>query len=55
MTIHRHPDGSYRRYPHLEVPPKPVTPIAGRPNWWRDAKGAEHYVEPRKPAQGSVP
>jgi hypothetical protein len=23
-----------------------LTPIDGRPNWWRDRKGNEKYIEP---------
>lgn len=28
--------------------PAPI-PIRGRPNWVRDEKGVEHYVEPIRP------
>lgn len=55
MTIYRHPDGSYHRFPHREEPQKAMTPIAGRPNWWRDSNGVEHYVEPPRPVQGGKP
>jgi hypothetical protein len=28
--------------------PKPgMTPVAGRPNWFKDKNGVEHYVEPK--------
>lgn len=26
-----------------------LVPVPGRPGWWRDKKGVEHYVEPVKP------
>lgn len=40
--------------------PKPeATPIAGRPNWFRDRNGREFYVEPNKkpepPPNGGAP
>ena len=32
-------------------PPAPaeLTPIPGRPNWFKDRQGVEHYVEPARP------
>ena len=30
-------------------PGQGLTPIAGRPNWFRDRHGAERYIEPPKP------
>ena len=29
--------------------PKELTPIPGRPNWFRNRQGEEVYVEPPKP------
>jgi hypothetical protein len=31
--------------------PKDLTPVSGRPGWWKDRHGVERYIEPVKPAQ----
>lgn len=35
--------------------PKSMTPVTGRPNWFRDKDGVERYVEPPRPVvPGSI-
>lgn len=48
--VYRHPDGSYRRYPHRESE-EVLTPIPDRPGWFLSNKSPTPvYREPPKPA-----
>lgn len=35
--------------PTNRTEPSELTPISGRPNWWKDRKGNEKYIEPPAP------
>ena len=47
MAIHRHPDGTFHRFPYRELPAV-LIPIKGRPGWFTDRDGKTVYVEPPK-------
>lgn len=40
--------------PINRTPAPGLVPAPGRPNWWRDAKGVDRYIEPVPPGQVNV-
>ncbi len=39
--------------PKPAAPPPAPKPIAGRPNWYTDAKGEPYYIEPERKTEAA--